>query len=104
MRPKEPPEALERHLAWLLDRLPARVRRAVVWMRRPSARWVRIPAGVLLIIGGLFGFLPVLGLWMLPLGLILLSEDIPALRRLTNRVLHWVEQRWLRRHPGGPAK
>jgi hypothetical protein len=42
--------------------------------------FVRIPVGALLVLGGLAGFLPVLGLWMLPLGLLLLAVDIPGLR------------------------
>ena len=36
--------------------------------------------GVLLICGGLFSFLPILGLWMLPLGLGLLADDVPRPR------------------------
>jgi hypothetical protein len=43
-------------------------------------RLVRIPIAALMVIGGFFSFLPVLGLWMLPLGLMLLAVDIPALR------------------------
>ena len=43
------------------------------------------PAGVLLIVGGLLGFLPILGFWMLPLGIALLSLDIALLRRPTAR-------------------
>ena len=49
-------------------------------LRQRHYRFVRIPLGVLLVLGGLFGFLPVLGLWMLPLGLLLLAVDIPRLR------------------------
>jgi purine-cytosine permease-like protein len=37
--------------------------------------------GFLLILGGFFSFLPVLGVWMLPLGLIVLSIDFPMVRR-----------------------
>jgi hypothetical protein len=65
----------------------------VKWLRRPSSRWARIPAGVLLMIGGVFAILPVLGLWMLPLGMVLLAEDVPPLRRITDRCLAWIERR-----------
>ncbi len=41
----------------------------------------RLIVGTLLIIFGLFGFLPVLGFWMIPLGLVILSVDFPLLRR-----------------------
>ena len=37
--------------------------------------------GVILVIGGLLGFLPILGFWMLPLGLIVLSIDFALVRR-----------------------
>ncbi|MGH7091793.1 MAG: hypothetical protein ACREFQ_23130 [Stellaceae bacterium] len=30
---------------------------------------------------------PVFGLWMLPLGLLLLAEDVPPLRRVRDRIL-----------------
>mgnify|MGYP003694382559 CR=1 FL=1 len=44
--------------------------RFVSWLRKPSSRYARIPLAMLLIVGGIFSFLPVLGLWMLPLGLL----------------------------------
>lgn len=85
-------EARERRLDLLVRRLPRSMQRAIRWLRRPRMRWLRIPAGVLLIVGGLFSILPVLGLWMLPLGLVLLAEDLPPLRCATGRLLAWVEQ------------
>jgi hypothetical protein len=93
----DPPQQ-EHRLERLIDRLPGRFRTAVRWLRKPSSRWVRIPAGVLLIGGGLLGMLPLLGFWMLPLGLILLAEDVPLLRTWRDRILTWIEQRrphWL---------
>jgi hypothetical protein len=51
------------------------------WVRRPHLHVVRIPLSIVLILGGIFSFLPVLGLWMLPLGLLVLAVDIPPLRR-----------------------
>ncbi len=87
--------ARERRIGLLLNRLPERVRGGVAWLRRPQARWVRIPAGVLLILGSVLSILPVFGLWMLPLGVVLLAEDVAALQRLVDRVLEWIE----RRHP-----
>jgi hypothetical protein len=81
-------------LARLIARLPLRLQSAVGWLRRPSSRWARIPAGVLLIFGGLLSILPILGVWMLPLGLALLADDAPPLRRARGRVLDWIERRW----------
>jgi hypothetical protein len=77
----------------LIRHLPPRMQRMVRWLRRPSSRWARIPAGVLLMIGGCLAILPVLGLWMLPLGMVLLAEDVPMLGRLTGRSLAWLERR-----------
>jgi len=82
----------------LIDRLPKRIRSAVRFVRRPSARWLRIPTGLLLILGGVLWFLPIVGLWMLPIGLALLADDVPLLRSLRSRTLDWVEHRrpgWL---------
>ena len=45
-------------------------------------RWVRIPLGILLLFGGLLGALPVLGFWMIPLGLLVLAADFHWARRL----------------------
>ena len=49
---------------------------------KDSHRLVRVSVGIVLVLGGLFGALPVLGFWMLPLGLILLSVDFPWAKRL----------------------
>lgn len=38
-------------------------------------RIVRVTVGILFILGGLLGFFPVLGFWMIPLGLIILAVD-----------------------------
>jgi tellurite resistance protein len=54
----------------------------------------RIPAAALFIVGGLLSVLPILGLWMLPLGLALLADDSPLLRRARDRLLDWIEHRW----------
>ncbi len=83
----------EQRIERLIDRLPHRVRTTTRWLRRPAARWMRIPAGVLLIGGGLLSILPLFGLWMLPLGLLLLAEDSPPLRRARDRILHRIERR-----------
>lgn len=51
------------------------------FLRHPLAILIRVPLGLLLVFGGVFSFLPILGLWMLPLGLALLALDIPFLQR-----------------------
>ncbi|RTE88564.1 MULTISPECIES: hypothetical protein [Bradyrhizobium] len=82
----------------LVDRLPPRMGDAVTYLLKPSSRWVRIPSGALLVAGGVLSVLPLLGIWMLPLGLALLAEDVPALRSSRSKVFDWIERRkphWL---------
>ncbi len=52
----------------------------------PASRLGRLIVGVILVIGGVLGFLPVVGFWMIPLGLIVLSVDFPLIRRLRRRL------------------
>lgn len=70
-----------------------------------GTRWVRIPVASLFIVGGLFGFLPVVGFWMVPLGLLLFAVDLPFLRRPMLALMFWIEERWHRWHRwrGKPA-
>jgi hypothetical protein len=88
---------IDRHFAWFESKLPARPARFVGWLRKPSSRYVRIPLAILLIVGGIFSFLPILGLWMLPLGLLLFAQDVPMLQKPLARVLGWVERKWIER-------
>ena len=75
----------------VINRLPKRVRQMFFFLRQPSRRWLRIPIGALLTFGGVLGFLPVLGFWMIPIGLTLLADDVRMLRSLRCRILDWVE-------------
>lgn len=91
---------LERRFDRIERLLPGRVARVVRRLRGPDARHVRVPAGILLVTGGLLAFLPVFGLWMLPLGVLLMAQDVAVLRRPTGRVLIWGERKllaWKRR-------
>ena len=93
-----PDQERERRLELLVRRLPDGIQSTVRWLHRPAARWVRIPAGLLLMAASLLSILPIFGLWMLPLGLVLLAEDVPPLRHATGRILAWIEHRhphWL---------
>ena len=83
----------QRRLLRLVERLPGRFREWTRWLLRPESRWARIPAAILLILGGFLGMLPVLGFWMLPLGVLLIAEDLPFVRRGVARLLEWVEHR-----------
>ncbi|ASC05254.1 hypothetical protein WSS15_09590 [Acetobacter pasteurianus] len=93
------PEALrERRTQMITAKLPTKMRRGIQWLRKPEQKWVRLPSGLLLILGGLLSFLPVLGVWMLPLGILLLAEDIPLFQSLSGKMLGWIARRkpsWL---------
>jgi purine-cytosine permease-like protein len=63
----------------------------------PQSRSLRIAAGAALIIGGILGFLPILGFWMIPLGVLVLSNEFHVIRRLRRRlVVKWGRRRQAR--------
>ncbi|KQR35383.1 hypothetical protein ASF91_02765 [Rhizobium sp. Leaf155] len=59
----------------------------------PRSRIGRIVIGTVLVICGLLGFLPVLGFWMVPLGLVVLSQDLRFVRRKRRQLAIWWEYR-----------
>lgn len=95
---------LDRHFAWFEGRLPQRPASFVSWLRKPSSRVVRIPVAALLVAGGTLSFLPVLGLWMLPLGLVLFAQDVPVLQKPMANTLGWVERKWIERQRAKSAR
>lgn len=64
-----------------------RIRRRVqVWSKRHLPPGVRLILGLVLMVGGVLGFLPVVGFWMLPLGVAVAALDVvPILRWLGLR-------------------
>jgi hypothetical protein len=90
--------AWDARVAQLVTRLPDRGRSAIEWLRHPPRRWPRLLAAVALIAGGIFSILPVLGLWMLPLGLALMSDDVPWLKTPLERSARWIERAWRKGH------
>ena len=64
----------------VLSRLIPALRRPLAMLQRDGARLIRLPLALVLIACGFLWFLPVFGLWMLPLGLLLLAVDLPMLR------------------------
>lgn len=92
-----PPKSTAR-LQRLFDRIERRIpsfaSNALWWLRQPQARLVRVPLGLLLVLGGIFSFLPVLGLWMLPLGLLLLALDFVFLQGPVNAAILRGSRKW----------
>jgi hypothetical protein len=69
--------------------------RLVRWSQRRLPPGVRSLLGLILMAAGVVGFLPVLGFWMLPLGVALVISDFPPLRR---RLEHWLNETRRRYH------
>lgn len=85
---------LNRQFDRLQKRIPDFAARLLERIRQPKARLIRIPLGILLVIGGIFSFLPVLGIWMLPLGLLLLAIDLVFLQGPVNTAIVRGTRKW----------
>jgi hypothetical protein len=92
--PQRADDELDRAFDDLERHVPARLGRMIKWVRQPQARWVRVPLGILCIIGSFLWFLPVLGLWFLPLGLLLIAQDVRFLRRPVGNMTLYLLDRW----------
>jgi hypothetical protein len=95
--------AWDARIAHLLTKLPDRMRSGVEWLREPSRRWLRVGAALVLILGGILAILPIFGLWMLPLGLALMSDDIPWLKVPLEKLSRGTERLWARLRGGRKA-
>jgi hypothetical protein len=85
---------LNRYFEMIDRRVPISVSQFIRWLRMPSSFAIRLVIAMLLILGGIFSFLPVVGLWMLPLGLLLIAQDVPLLQKHLVAVFAWVEAKW----------
>ena len=74
-------DALYRELNVIQKCLPHWGARVLQSARKPSAVWLRVPLGIVLAIAGIFGFLPVLGFWMTPLGVALIAHRFAVFAR-----------------------
>jgi len=86
--------------------LQARLKRLFSRENLPKSRAARISIGGLLVAGGVVGFLPILGFWMVPVGLAVLAIDIPSVRRFTRKASVILTRWWRKRRgqpPAGPA-
>ncbi|MCR9113185.1 MAG: hypothetical protein NXH84_07935 [Rhodobacteraceae bacterium] len=61
-------------------------RRVQLWVGRRVPPGLRLAVGLVIMGGGVLGFLPVLGFWMIPLGAAVAALDIvPLVRWLRGR-------------------
>jgi len=84
---------LDKEIERLHGRLPAWAARTLRKARKPEAAWLRVPMALALLLGGLLGFLPLLGFWMAPLGLALLAADLPFLRQPMAKCLAFINRK-----------
>ncbi len=87
-------ELLEQAFDGLEQQTPDRLTRLIRWLRDPKSRKIRIPLGILFILSSFLWFLPVLGIEFLPLGLLLIAQDVPFLRRPVAKMMLWGEEKW----------
>ena len=72
----------------LRQRIAGFTYRALKWGRDHVAPGLRSLIGVAFMVGGVFGFLPILGFWMLPLGAAFVALDFPFTR---HKIEDWME-------------
>jgi hypothetical protein len=70
----------------------------------PRSRAGRIACGIALVAGGFLGFLPILGFWMIPLGLLILSQDLGFVRRRRRKLAIWWRKRYPAVNRAGPRR
>lgn len=85
---------LEEAYDGLEKQVPDRVADALRWLRDPRSRWIRLPLGFAMIALSALSFLPVIGLEWLPIGLLLVAQDVPFLRVPAARMMLWLEDAW----------
>ena len=84
---------LNEQLDRLEDELPEPAAKPVNKLRRPDWKWVRLPAGILLLISGFISTTPALNS-RFAAGLALLAIDVPFLRKPTARLIEWGLDKW----------
>ena len=67
-----------------------KTRRFGYWSLNNVPWGLRSALGLLFVAGGIFSVLPVLGIWMLPVGIVLISLDIPPWR---DQLLRWLKDK-----------
>jgi hypothetical protein len=95
MRHHQSNELIDQAFRRLEREAPDGLTKVIRWIRDPKSRWIRIPLGLLFIAASFFWFLPVIGIELLPIGLLLIAQDIPFLRRPVGLMMLWLENKWV---------
>jgi hypothetical protein len=93
-------EEAENYIRRKIERLPLWLGGRIRRLRQGGRFWLRLSTAFLLIVGGLLWFLPILGLWMLPLGMFILADEIPPLKRWLAGMAIRAERWWNRLRRG----
>lgn len=92
----EAQDKLDRAYQALEEHAPDSLARALRWLRNPQGRWIRLPLGIVLVIAGLLGpLVPVLGIELIPIGLLLIAQDFPPLREPVAQMTLRLERQWV---------
>ncbi|WP_431298303.1 tryptophan synthase subunit beta [Tabrizicola sp. BL-A-41-H6] len=76
-----------------ISRLVPALRGPIKALRSDRLKLLRIPLALLMVAGGFVSFLPFLGIWMLPLGLLLLAVDLPFMRGPIAAAMIWARRK-----------
>lgn len=87
-------EQLDKAFDCLAQELPPVAVRLLDWLRSPTTRVIRLVLGIMFICASFFWFLPVIGIELLPLGLLLIAIDVPFLRKPIARMVIWIVAKW----------
>ncbi len=90
IRAVKPQDRLDEAFDRLGQLLPDSLARVLRWLHSDRSRPVRIPLGILFILASFFWFMPVVGLEFFPIGLLLIAQDVPFLRRPAGEFTHWL--------------
>ena len=74
---------LERQFSAIVRASPI-IGAAIIRFHEGSSIFLRISLAVVLILGGLLAFLPILTIWLIPVGVLLLATDLPFLRPIVS--------------------
>lgn len=85
---------LDRQLAALATR-SAMLRRLAAQEHGRAGMFIRVPLGIFLVAGGFLAILPFFGLWMIPLGLLVLAIDLPPLRPFVSAFIIRLRRKWM---------
>ncbi len=95
MTDPEAKQDLDQAFAALDRQVPEWLARLIRWVRDPNQRRIRLAIGTLCIILSFFFWLPVIGIELLPIGLLLIAIDVPFLRKPMALSLLWMLRKWV---------